>query len=266
MCLRCAGRAPSARSTRGGSAAPCRPWHSSSYRSTASQRRVSLSLFPSLPVAVCLSAWWGRIDVRGLRAELLKLRTEIRIQRALKHENIILMLDSFETDTDIVLVTEFAQGELFEILEDDQCLPEEEVQKIARQLVRALHYLHHNRIIHRDMKPQNILVGAGGTVKLCDFGFARHMSAKTMVLTSIKGTPLYMAPELVQEKPYKETVDLWSLGVILFELYKGEPPFYTNNIYSLIQLIIKDKVKYPPGMSRNFKDFLQVRTVVCVRA
>ena len=57
-----------------------------------------------------------------------------------------------------------------------------------------------------------------------------------MVLTSIKGTPLYMAPELVQEKPYKETVDLWSLGVILFELYKGEPPFYTNNIYSLIQV------------------------------
>ena len=102
-----------------------------------------------------------------------------------------------------------------------------------------------------------------------------------MVLTSIKGTPLYMAPELVQEKPYKvraarspppakppahgclllsarrqETVDLWSLGVILFELYKGEPPFYTNNIYSLIQLIIKDKVKYPKGMSRSFKDFL----------
>jgi fused len=226
-------------------------------------KSVSPPVAPRRCLSLCLV---GRTDVRGLRAELLKLRTEIRIQRALKHENIILMLDSFETDTDIVLVTEFAQGELFEILEDDQCLPEEEVQKIARQLVRALHYLHHNRIIHRDMKPQNILVGAGGTVKLCDFGFARHMSAKTMVLTSIKGTPLYMAPELVQEKPYKETVDLWSLGVILFELYKGEPPFYTNNIYSLIQLIIKDKVKYPPGMSRNFKDFLQVRTVACVRA
>ena len=70
-----------------------------------------------------------------------------------------------------------------------------------------------------------------------------------------------MAAELLQEKPYKEAVDLWSLGVILFELYKGEPPFYTNNIYSLIQLIIKDKVKYPSGMSRSFKDFLQVRTV-----
>jgi fused-like protein len=101
---------------------------------------------------------------------------------------------------------EFAQGELFEILEDDQCLPEEVVQSIAKQLVRALHYLHSNRIIHRDMKPQNILIGSGGTVKLCDFGFARAMSCNTMVLTSIKGTPLYMAPELVQEQPYNHTV------------------------------------------------------------
>lgn len=101
---------------------------------------------------------------------------------------------------------EFAQGELFEILEDDQSLPEDVVQSIAKQLVRALHYLHSNRIIHRDMKPQNILIGSGGTVKLCDFGFARAMSTNTMVLTSIKGTPLYMAPELVQEQPYNHTV------------------------------------------------------------
>lgn len=108
---------------------------------------------------------------------------------------------------------EFAQGELFEILEDDQCLPEEVVQSVAKQLVRALHYLHSNRIIHRDMKPQNILIGAGGTVKLCDFGFARAMSTNTMVLTSIKGTPLYMAPELVQEQPYNHTVRGAGLGL-----------------------------------------------------
>lgn len=65
------------------------------------------------------------------------------------------------------------------------------------------------------MKPQNILVGAGGRVKLCDFGFARAMSLQTQVLTSIKGTPLYMAPELVKEEEYDHTADLWSLGVIL---------------------------------------------------
>ena len=97
-------------------------------------------------------------------------------------------------------------GELFEVLEDDKALPEEEVRSIAKQLVRALHYLHSNRIIHRDMKPQNVLIGAHGCVKLCDFGFARAMSCSTLVVTSIKGTPLYMAPELVQEQPYNHTV------------------------------------------------------------
>ena len=155
------------------------------------------------------------------------------------------------------MITEFAQGELFEILEDDKNLPENEVRKIAQQLVHALYYLHSHRIIHRDMKPQNILISANGIVKLCDFGFARSMSTNTIVLTSIKGTPLYMAPELVQELPYNHTVDLWSLGVIIYELFVGTPPFYTNSIYTLIHLIVKDPVKYPDNMSSEFKSFLQ---------
>ncbi|GBG88292.1 hypothetical protein CBR_g46858 [Chara braunii] len=189
--------------------------------------------------------------------DIKNLRQEIEILRQLKHENIIQMLDAFETPHEFCVVTEFAQGELFEILEDDQCLPEGQVQAIAKQLVRALHYLHSNRIIHRDMKPQNILIGAGGRVKLCDFGFARAMSCNTMVLTSIKGTPLYMAPELVQEQPYNHTADLWSLGVILYELFVGQPPFYTNSIYSLIHHIVRDPVNYPDNISPAFKSFLK---------
>lgn len=66
-----------------------------------------------------------------------------------------------------------------------------------------------------------------------------------------------MAPELVQQQPYNYTVDLWSLGVILYELYVGQPPFYTNSIYSLISLIVNETVKWPTGMSANFKSFLQ---------
>ncbi|KAA8533488.1 hypothetical protein F0562_031078 [Nyssa sinensis] len=189
--------------------------------------------------------------------DIHNLRQEIEILRKLKHENIIEMLDSFESPQEFCVVTEFAQGELFEILEDDKCLPEEQVQAIAKQLVRALHYLHSNRIIHRDMKPQNILIGAGSVVKLCDFGFARAMSTNTVVLRSIKGTPLYMAPELVREQPYNHTADLWSLGVILYELFVGQPPFYTNSVYALIRHIIKDPVKYPDNMSPNFKNFLR---------
>ena len=185
------------------------------------------------------------------------LRQEIEILKGLYHENIILLLDSFETSHEFCVVTEFAQGELFEILEDDRNLGEQEVRKIAQQLVQALYYLHSHRIIHRDMKPQNILISANGIVKLCDFGFARSMSTNTIVLTSIKGTPLYMAPELVQELPYNHTVDLWSLGVIIYELFVGTPPFYTNSIYTLIHLIVKDPVKFPDNMSPEFKSFLQ---------
>ncbi|KAJ4850846.1 hypothetical protein Tsubulata_027890 [Turnera subulata] len=189
--------------------------------------------------------------------DIHNLRQEIEILRKLKHQNIIEMLDSFESPQEFCVVTEFAQGELFEILEDDKCLPEEQVQAIAKQLVRALHYLHSNRIIHRDMKPQNILIGAGSVIKLCDFGFARAMSMNTVVLRSIKGTPLYMAPELVREQPYNHTADLWSLGVILYELFVGQPPFYTNSVYALIRHIVKDPVKYPDEMSSNFKSFLK---------
>ncbi|XP_054979140.1 serine/threonine-protein kinase 36 [Sorex araneus] len=189
--------------------------------------------------------------------ELRNLQREIEIMRGLRHPNIVHMLDSFETDKEVVVVTDYAEGELFQILEDDGKLPEDQVQAIAAQLVSALYYLHSHRILHRDMKPQNILLAKGGGVKLCDFGFARAMSTNTMVLTSIKGTPLYMSPELVEERPYDHTADLWSVGCILYELAVGTPPFYTTSIFQLVSLILKDPVRWPPTMSPCFKSFLQ---------
>ncbi|XP_057177313.1 serine/threonine-protein kinase 36 isoform X2 [Triplophysa rosa] len=189
--------------------------------------------------------------------DLRSLKREIDIMRGLKHANIVLLLDSFETEREVVVVTEYAEGELFQILEDDGSLPEGQVREIACQLVSALYYLHSHRILHRDMKPQNILLGKGGVVKLCDFGFARAMSVSTLVLTSIKGTPLYMSPELVEEKPYDHSADLWSLGCILYELHTGAPPFYTNSIFQLVQLIVKDPVKWPENMSQDCMSFLK---------
>lgn len=102
-------------------------------------------------------------------------------------------------------------GDLWEILEKDLKLPEAVVQSIAKQLIQALEYLHRNRIIHRDLKPQNVLLCAEGVVKLCDFGFARALSDNTIMLMSTKGTPLYMAPEMIQNHPYNETVSLCAI-------------------------------------------------------
>ncbi|CAF4241147.1 unnamed protein product [Rotaria sp. Silwood2] len=160
---------------------------------------------------------------------------------------------------EIVVVTERGLADLYQLLEDDCRLFFflSKVQKIACQLVSALYYLHSHRVLHRDMKPQNILIFPGGKVKLCDFGFARNMTMETMVLTSIKGTPLYMCPELVDEKPYDHSADLWALGCILYEVYHGKPPFFTNNVFHLIKMIGKESVKWPKPISPDMRNFLE---------
>lgn len=188
--------------------------------------------------------------------DLLSFRREIDILKKVKHPNIMCMLDMFESDTDFNVVSELARGDLFQIIDDNQTLPEEVLKTVAAQLTSALAYLHKNKIIHRDMKPQNILITNKGALKLCDFGFARALSSTTLFLNSIKGTPLYMAPELVQEQRYDEKIDVWSLGIILYELFYGQPPFFTNSIYKLIQMIVNDPIQWPGPISENFKSFL----------
>ncbi|KAL0235455.1 hypothetical protein GEMRC1_002037 [Eukaryota sp. GEM-RC1] len=168
-----------------------------------------------------------------------------------------LFYDYIETSKNLCVVTEYAHGDLYEIIDDDKSLPEVEIRGIAIQLVSALKYLHDNRVIHRDLKPQNILICSNGCIKLCDFGFARALSKSTIVARSIKGTPLYMAPELVQERAYDHTIDLWSLGIILYELFHSKPPFFTNNLVSLVAQIVRDRIKFAPEISPEFRSFLK---------
>ncbi|XP_057667602.1 serine/threonine-protein kinase fused isoform X1 [Diorhabda carinulata] len=198
------------------------------------------------------------ISKRGRSVKELKgFRRECEIQRDLHHPNIIQMLDSFETENEIVVITEFAHKELTGVLGKVGYLSEDKVQKIVWDLVSALYYLHSNRVLHRDLKPQNILLDINNAAKLCDFGFARNMSTGTHVLTSIKGTPLYMAPELIDEQPYDYTADLWSLGCIIYELLMGSPPFCTASILHLIRLIRHEQIQWPTFLSDNCISFLK---------
>lgn len=189
--------------------------------------------------------------------ELTNLRKECEIQRRLFHPNIIKMLDSFETDNEIAVVTEFAYQDLYKTLAKAGYLREEKAAKIICDLISALYYLHSNRVIHRDLKPQNVLLSEDGVAKLCDFGFARSMSTGTHVLTSIKGTPLYMAPELMEESPYDHNVDLWSLGCIAYEMLVGSPPFNTTSLLHLISLIRNESIKWPENISPNCQSLLK---------
>ncbi|XP_058448995.1 serine/threonine-protein kinase fused [Malaya genurostris] len=197
------------------------------------------------------------ISKRGRSGRDLKgLRGECEIQRNLQHPNIIRMLDSFETENEIIAVTEFARTDLHSLLRDGS-LGEPKTQNITYDLVSALYYLHSHRILHRDLKPQNILLDKNMTAKLCDFGFARNMTMGTHVLTSIKGTPLYMAPELLEAKPYDHHADLWSLGCIIYEMLAGEPPFSSTSMIHLVRLIRNQYIKWPSFLTANCMSFVQ---------
>ncbi|XP_065580595.1 serine/threonine-protein kinase cst-1-like [Artemia franciscana] len=190
--------------------------------------------------------------------ELKTIRRECEIQQSLCHPNVIQMISYFETDSEVVAVTEFAEGVLSDLFSPGQRrLPEEKVRNVAIQLLSAMYYLHSNRVLHRDMKPQNILLDSNGTIKVCDFGFAKVLDIHTYVLTSVKGTPLYMAPEIIEEKPYDQGADLWSVGCILYELLVGAPPFCTGSLVQLVRKIRHEAVIWPPGISGICLNFLQ---------
>ncbi|XP_076242205.1 STKc_STK36 domain-containing protein fused [Calliopsis andreniformis] len=190
-------------------------------------------------------------------AELKSLRQEYEILCRLHHPNIIQMFDSFETENEIVVVTEYAGMELYKILAKAGRLSEEAAQAIASDLVSALYYLHCHNVLHRDLKPQNVLLKSNGVAKLGDFGFARTIRAGATVLLSVKGTPLYMAPEIFDEEVYDHKADLWSLGCIIYELVVGSPPFKTDSILRLVRLLRSEEIKWPDFVSQTCKSFLQ---------
>lgn len=125
------------------------------------------------------------------------------------------MKECFETDLELLVVMEYAGADLSKLLEKEKKLSEDKVRFFGKQILAAMLYLHQNRILHRDLKPQNILL-QNDQIKICDFGFAKKMSASTNFLMSIKGTPLYIAPEILQSMKYTHKVDVWSLGIILY--------------------------------------------------
>ncbi|XP_040566534.1 uncharacterized protein [Lepeophtheirus salmonis] len=169
------------------------------------------------------------------------------------------MLDAFETVNELIAVTEFVSGgDLHKLFTHHKSqnmgknFTEDRIQQLGGDLISACCYLHSHRVLHRDIKPQNVLITKSGKAKLCDFGFARNLGLNTFVLTSIKGTPLYMAPELIEERPYDNAADLWSVGCILYELLVGAPPFSTNSLFQLIKKVRYESVDW--SESRSWSD------------
>ncbi|KAG1705158.1 hypothetical protein DVH05_004092 [Phytophthora capsici] len=153
------------------------------------------------------------------------LSHEVRVLSSVNHVNIMRLYEVIEDDAKCYLVTELAEGgDLFDRIVKQGKFPEKEAQKVTAALVEALHYCHTNSVIHRDVKPENVLL-SGDDVKLCDFGFARQLNHPEEQATDSCGTPGYAAPEILDGRSYGLEVDVFSLGVVTYIMLCGYPPF-----------------------------------------
>src|SRR5262249_55650466 len=183
-----------------------------------------------------------RLDVHGLDAQEMvrRFQNEARAAGVLNHPNIVTIYDAGEHEGIFYIAMEFIEGTtLHELLAEKRVLPTEEVVQLARQICRGLDYAHSNGIVHRDVKPANIMITANGTVKIMDFGIAKAGGQVTNT-GQVLGTPNYMAPEQVKGRPLDGRSDLFSLGVILYEMLTGEKPFVGQNVTTIIYKIVNE--------------------------
>jgi len=189
---------------------------------------------------------------------LQKLFREVRIMKTLDHPNIVKLFQVIETEKTLYLIMEYASGgEVFDYLVLHGRMKEKEARAKFRQIVSAVQYCHQKKIIHRDLKAENLLLDSEMNIKIADFGFSNEFVPGNK-LDTFCGSPPYAAPELFQGKKYDgPEVDVWSLGVILYTLVSGSLPFDGSTLRELRERVLRGKYRIPFYMSTDCENLLK---------
>ena len=187
-------------------------------------------------------------------------KREIEIMYKIHQSNIVRLFNHFEDNEYCYFVMEYIEnGNLFEqpAWKNNKCFPSNDVAKIIKEIICAVYYLHNMDppIIHRDIKPENVLIDKNGVAKLTDFGWSNYVDSNEIRRTYC-GTPVYLAPEMIKEIGHDEHLDIWCIGVLLFELLTGNVPFKGKDIDSLNNNILQLKIVWPKDISNTAKNLI----------
>ncbi|WFD28552.1 cAMP-dependent protein kinase [Malassezia nana] len=185
---------------------------------------------------------------------------EHQVLSMVRHPFLVNLWGTFQDPTYLYLVTDFVPGgELFTLLRHSRRFPAQVAKFYISEVALAIDFLHKHNIVYRDLKPENILIAADGHLKLIDFGFAKITTESNGMCWTLCGTPDYLAPEIIRARGYNSSVDWWSVGVLLFEMLAGYPPFYTDdgNPIKLYEKILAGHVQYPSFFEAGAKDLLK---------
>lgn len=186
-----------------------------------------------------------------------RVEREIEYLQLLRHPHIIKLYTVIKTPLEIIMVLEYAGGELFDYIVQNGKMKEDEARRFFQQIICAVEYCHRHKIVHRDLKPENLLLDENLNVKIADFGLSNIMTDGNFLKTSC-GSPNYAAPEVINGKLYAgPEVDVWSCGVILYVLLVGRLPFDDEHIPSLFAKIAKGHYVVPNYMSSGASSLIK---------
>ena len=207
------------------------------------------------------------IEKVKLKKDLHMLKRELEILKTLDHPNIVKFYETYQDEKFFHLVMEYCSGgELIDRITENGILDEYETAKIMQKLFSATMYLHDKGICHRDLKPENFLFSdktADSEIKIIDFGLSKQFHLETVnetkAMSTVVGTALYVAPEVLRGK-YEFVCDEWSLGVIMYILLSGNPPFYGENKGEIFNKVLNGKFTYPENdwkhVNKEAKDLI----------
>eukprot|EP01088_Endostelium_zonatum_P007114 TRINITY_DN19287_c0_g1_i1.p1 TRINITY_DN19287_c0_g1~~TRINITY_DN19287_c0_g1_i1.p1 ORF type:complete len:553 (-),score=157.26 TRINITY_DN19287_c0_g1_i1:133-1791(-) len=203
------------------------------------------------------------LKILTINADSINLITaEIQIMKMTRFPNIVGFKEAYITEGKLWIAMEYLEmGCLTEILEHFEIMrmDEPEIAWVCKQTLTGLEYIHSRHRIHRDIKSDNLLIGTKGQVKIADFGYAAQLSQQKQKRNTVVGTPYWMAPELIRGQDYDAKVDIWSLGIVVYEMAEGDPPYMENPPLRSLFLI---STKGIPDLrdakwSKEMKDFVK---------